>query len=277
MDFAYYRELLNFVRDRHIPLIALNADRKLVNAVRSRPLDQLSTEERARIPRMDLDDPYLRGMITAIFGHNSHTGMHLDGFLRAQILRDETMAESVAAYLQSPAGAGKHLLVCAGGDHVIHGVGIPRRVFRRLPASYVLIGGEELNLGPDKQDRIMDVDIPEFPMVSFDFLAYLDYENLPESGGVRLGVMFETAMTGRGLTVKKVMPDSAAEQAGLQPGDLLLTFDGEPLVESPDLIYAVKKKQPGDHALLQIERQGQPRDVDVLLPGAPRPSAPEKP
>jgi len=43
MDFAYYRELLNFVRDRHIPLIALNADRKLVDAVRSRPLDQLST------------------------------------------------------------------------------------------------------------------------------------------------------------------------------------------------------------------------------------------
>ena len=264
MDFAYYRDLLYFARDRHIPLIALNADRKLVDAVRSKPLEQLSAEERARIPQMDQDDPYLRVMVTEIFGDSSHAGMHLDGFLRAKILRDETMADAVTAYLKGPAGEDKHLLVLAGSDHVTHGVGIPRRVFRRLPASYVLIGGEELNLGPDKQDRIMNVDIPEFPMVSFHFLAYLDYENLPESG-VRLGVMIEAAPDGRGLEVRKVVPGSTAERAGLQQGDRLLSFDGDPLTESPDLIYAVKKKQPGQKGTVQIERQGETLTVDLLF------------
>jgi hypothetical protein len=267
MDFAYYRDLLNFARDRNIPLIALNADKKLVDAVQIRPPEQLSTEERARIPQMDLDDPFLRAMATEILGDSSHGGMHLDGFLRAQILRDETMAESVVAYLKSPAGADRHLLVLAGGDHVTHGVGIPRRAFRRLPASYVLIGGEELNIGSDKLDRIMDVDIPPFPMVPFHFLAYLDYESLPESG-VRLGVMIEPAPDGRGLEVKKVIPGSTAEHAGLQKGDRLLSFDGEPLVESPDLIYAVKKKLPGQQGTVKIERQGQALTVEVFFQAA---------
>ena len=264
MDFAYYRELLNFAREHHLPLIALNADRKLVEAVRRTPPEELSADERARIPQLELDDPYLRIMAAEISGVSSHAGMNLDGFLRAQVLRDETMAEAVAIYLKSPAGADKNLLVFAGGDHVAYGVGIPRRAFRRLPASYLLIGGEELNLGSDKQDRIMDVDIPPFPMVSYDFLAYLGYEDLAENG-VRLGVMIEPASDGRGLEIKKVIPDSTAQRVGLQHGDRLLTFDGEPLGESFDLIYAVKKKHVGQHGILTIERQGQALTVDVLF------------
>jgi uncharacterized iron-regulated protein len=267
MDFAYYRDLLNFVRDHSIPLIALNADKKLVDVVQSKPPEQLSVDERAGLPQMDQDDPYLRAMATEILGVSSHAGMYLDGFLRAQILRDETMAESVAAYLKSPAGADKHLLVLAGGNHVTHGVGIPRRAFRRFPASFVLIGGEELNLGADKQDRVMDVNIPGFPMVPFHFLAYIEYESLPESG-VRLGVMIEPALDGRGLEVKQVVSDSTAERAGVRNGDRLLSFDGEPLAESSDLIYAVKKKQPGQQGTLQIERQGQALTVDVLFQDA---------
>lgn len=270
MDFAYYRDLLNFVRDRHIPLIALNADRKLVDAVQHKPPEQLSAEERAQLPLMDLDDPYLRIMATEILGVSSHAGMYLDGFIRAQVLRDETMAEAVAAYLQSPAGANNYLLVLAGGDHVTHGFGIPRRAFRRLPASYVLIGGEELNLGPDKQDRIMDVDIPPFPMVSFDFLAYLGYEDLPDNG-VRLGVMIEPFPDGRGLEVKTVLPGSTAAHAGLQKGDRILSFDGELLKESLDLIYAVKKKQVGQQGTVQIERQGQALTIEVLFQAAVTP------
>ena len=37
MDFDYYRDLLNFARENHIPVIALNAEKKLVGAVRKKP------------------------------------------------------------------------------------------------------------------------------------------------------------------------------------------------------------------------------------------------
>lgn len=264
MDFDYYRDLLNFARDRHIPVIALNAGKSLVAAVRSTAPDQLSAEERAQLPELDLADPYQRGLAAAIFGGHSHGEMLLEGFVRAQTVWDETMAESVSRYLASPAGADKHLLVVAGGNHVSGGFGIPRRAFRRLPASYVLIGGQEIDLSADKQSRLMDVHIPEFPMVPYDFLAYIAYEDLPKKG-VRLGVMMEPAPSGRGLAVKSVEPESNAGRAGLKTGDLLLAIDGETLANSFDLIYAVKQKHSGDHGILHIEREGQPLKVDVLF------------
>ncbi len=264
MDFDYYRELLNFARDRKIPIIALNAEKSLVAAVRSKTPDQLSAEEKAQLPELDLSDPYQRAMVASIFGDHSHGGMQLDGFVRAQTLWDETMAESVARYLASPAGKEKHLLVVAGGNHVSEGFGIPRRAFRRLPASYVLIGGQEINISADKQDRLMNVVIPEFPMVPYDFLAYFAYEDLPKTG-VTLGVMIEPVPSGRGLAIKEVMPGSNAERAGLQPGDLLLAIDGGALADNYDLVYVVKQKHPGDHGTLQVERQGKAQVVDVLF------------
>jgi uncharacterized iron-regulated protein len=264
MDFAYYRDLLNFARERHIPVIALNAEKSLVKAVRSKAPEQLSPAERAQLPQLDMTDPYERGLVTAIFGEHSHGAMSIDGFIRAQTVWNETMAESAARYLASPAGEDKHLLVIAGGDHVSNGFGIPRRVFRRLAASYTIIGGKEINIPPDKRDRMMNVDIPDFPMTPYDFQVYQAYENLPETG-VRLGVMIEAAPAGRGLVVKGVLPGSNAERAGLQQGDLLLSLDGESLTENFDLTYAVQRKHPGDRGVVQVERQGKTLKLEFVF------------
>lgn len=268
MDFAYYRDLLHFARERRIPVIALNAEKSLVGAVRGKLPEQLSIAEQARLPELDLNDPYHRSLVAAIFGDHSHKGMQLDGFVRVQTLWDETMAESAVRYLESAAGKEMHLLVIAGGNHVSHGFGIPRRVFRRLPASYLLIGGREIDIPADKLNRLMNVEVPEFPMVPYDFLAYLAYEDLPKKG-TGLGVMIEPTPAGHGLVVKKVAPDSSAERAGLQPGDLLHSLDDEPLRDPFDLIYAVQQKQPGSQGTLQIRRQGKTLTVDVLFTSSP--------
>ena len=98
-------------------------------------------------------------------------------------------------------------------------------------------------------------------MVPYDFRGFLPYEDLPKTR-LRLGVMFEPSPSGRGLTVKSVLPASNAERAGLQSGDIV-SMDGERLVDNWDLTYAVKKKHAGEHAKIQVERQGQTIEVDV--------------
>jgi S1-C subfamily serine protease len=78
--------------------------------------------------------------------------------------------------------------------------------------------------------------------------------------------MMEPAAAGRGLKVRKVLPGSNAERAGLRQGDLLLALDGENLASNLDLIYALKQKHPGDHGVLQVVREGgQPKSLEVIF------------
>ncbi|MGK0240945.1 MAG: hypothetical protein ACI92G_004436, partial [Candidatus Pelagisphaera sp.] len=44
-------------------------------------------------------------------------------------------------------------VVIAGGQHVQHGYGIPRRLFRILPVSYCIVGAEEVVVPEEKKIR----------------------------------------------------------------------------------------------------------------------------
>ena len=263
MDFEYYRPLLDFARERSIPVIGLNAPKSLVKSVARKDLGELGEKERQTLPELDMGDPYQGALVTAIFGGHDKGNSHLEGFRRVQTLWDEAMAESVVRYLESPPGKSRRLVVVAGGNHIRHGFGIPRRVFRRLPTSYTLIGSKELDIPEEKQDRLMDVEIPGFPMPPYDFLLFTEYEDLAMPG-VKLGVLLDEA-EGK-VRVKAVLPNSVAEAAGLLEGDVLVAFDGIPLEEAFDLIYEVKQKRPGDRSVLQIERDGKGQTVEVRFP-----------
>jgi uncharacterized iron-regulated protein len=268
MDFDYYRELLLFARRHRIPVIGLNAEKSLVRAVGRNSPEDLSAEERARLPQMDLSDPYQRALVQSIYGAHDKGNSHLEGFLRVQTLWEETMAANVARYLASPQGEEMRLVVLAGGNHIRFGFGIPRRVFRRLPTSYTLIGSREIVIAEKKEERLMDVKIPPFPMPPYDFLVFTAYEDLnkPE---VRLGVMLEEE-DGR-VMVKMVLPGSVAEKAGIRMGDVVVAFDGEPARDSFDVVYAVGQKKPGDRASLLIERDGEEQALEAVFeaPAAP--------
>ncbi|RKX96421.1 MAG: serine protease [Spirochaetes bacterium] len=60
-----------------------------------------------------------------------------------------------------------------------------------------------------------------------------------------------------GAMVYQVFEDSPAYEAGLQPGDLITSLDGKPVVKSERLIYRVGDKAPGDIALFTVNRFGE--------------------
>jgi uncharacterized iron-regulated protein len=263
MDFDYYRDLLLLARDRKIPVIGLNADKDLVRAVGSADFSELPEEQRALLPEIDLTDPYQRAMTEAVFGGHAESRGGLDGFLRVQNLWDETMAENAARFLDSPQGDGMRLVIVAGSNHVRYGFGIPRRLFRRVPTSYVLIGTREIDIPESKQDRLMDVEHPGFPMPPFDIIAFTAYEDLAKEE-VKLGV--HLMETDEGVVIGDIVPGSAAEEAGLQKNDVVIRFGDDPVEESFDIVYGVKQKRPGDRAALQIERDGELMDIEVSWP-----------
>ena len=261
MNFSFYRPLLNYCRDHNIPVLALNAEKELKQKISRTPLDQLSEEERQQLPEM-VDDPYQQAMVRSVFsGHKMGQAM-LDGFQRVQTLWDETMAQNLAGYLKTTDE--KHqVLVVAGGNHVRFGFGIPRRMFRRTPVTYLLIGSEELDVPADKQDRLMDIETPDYPLLPYHFVTFTAYEDLVNPG-VKLGVLLD--QTDDGLKVKKVIPGSIAEQNNLQPDDILTQIDAQPIEQLFDLIYELQQKKPADKINLTLQRDGNSLKKTIIVP-----------
>jgi len=254
-SYPYYREILEFARDQKIPVVALNADKELRRAlVTTRPED-LDPALRERLPEMVDDDPYYRQFMAGMFGgHEAGTDVQA-GFLRVQMLWDETMAQTAAEYLQGE-GRGKRLVVFAGGNHVRNGFGIPRRLFRRLPLAYAIVDPYAVEIPEAKREKLMDVDLPQLPMPAADVYWATGYEDL-EGERVMLGVQIEDAEGGAGVRVKGVVPDSPAAKAGIAVDDVIVSVDGQPVSEVFDLTYQVGLHKPGEQGPLEVRRGGQ--------------------
>lgn len=266
MDFGLYRELLEFSRDRQIPVIGLNVPKQLGRKVSMTPLDQLDREVSEQLPEMDMNDPYQGLMIENIFGAHEGGGAMLESFARRQTLWDETMASSVANYMQDHPD--KHMVIIAGGWHIRYGFGIPRRVHRRLPIPYVVVGGHNLVVPEEKREQLMDVQMPTFPMRAVDYLVFQEYE-IFKSNGVKLGVMLDDGDDLPGVLVTGVSPDSVAAATGIDEGDRILLFDGEPVADSFDLVYAIKTKSPGDSAIIELKRGNETLRVEAYFAAKP--------
>ncbi|RMF83047.1 MAG: PDZ domain-containing protein [Nitrospirae bacterium] len=259
-----YAEILRFCRDRRIPLIALNAPRALVHAVAQKGLDGLSEEERAQLPKgLDADDPYHRAKTKALFsGHSKAHTPDFDRFYPAQLLWDEAMAEAGAQYLERHPGA--HLLILAGGYHVEQGVGVPRRLFRRLPVPFATVLPITPKVPKEKKDRLMKVKrMPEIPLLLADFVWAVPYGDLP---GVKLGVMVgRTSGEGQRLAIDQVLDGTPAAKAGLKAGDRIVAVAGKPVSDLFDLRWALGALHPGDTTEVTVEHDGVRRTVRVTF------------
>jgi hypothetical protein len=66
-----------------------------------------------------------------------------------------------------------------------------------------------------------------------------------------------------GVTIKQVLPGSAAAAAGLRPGDRLLTLDGRWTDTVADCYAAAEHVRPGTVAKVGIHRNGEKRELAV--------------
>lgn len=69
----------------------------------------------------------------------------------------------------------------------------------------------------------------------------------------------------RGVTITDVTPDSAAEKAGLQRGDVILSVNDKTVAALRDLRVFIAQMAPGSKVKLKISRDGKERLVDVVL------------
>ena len=86
-----------------------------------------------------------------------------------------------------------------------------------------------------------------------------------------------------GALVRGVEQGSPAEKAGLEPGDIILKFEGKTIEKSSDLPRMVGNTKPGTRSAIQVWRRGSLKDMHITVgefeteKPAKKEPAPEKP
>ncbi|HEX7325797.1 MAG TPA: trypsin-like peptidase domain-containing protein [Rhodanobacteraceae bacterium] len=75
----------------------------------------------------------------------------------------------------------------------------------------------------------------------------------------------------RGATVIDVYPGGPAARAGIQPGDVLLAFNGKPIIDPTDLRTREAEMAPGSKVEISGLRNGQPFHTQAVLVARPNP------
>lgn len=68
-----------------------------------------------------------------------------------------------------------------------------------------------------------------------------------------------------GVYIDSILVNSAAEKAGLQKGDVIMSIDGEQTNSSPKLQEIIAVHRPGDKINLTVDRKGKTYDIPVTL------------
>lgn len=241
-DFRMLRPILEYAKAHQLPVIALNAPSELTSKVGMQGLDSLTKAERAQLP--DEITPaagsYLN-KLRQVFASHAHGHGQFENFAMVQRIWDETMASNVVKFLQ--ANETSRMIVFAGSGHVSAKAAIPNDVSRRLPKI--------------SKATIHSVDIRERFNDEVDYQLLTQFLSLPPTG--KLGVWLVPAKNG--VMIGKLVPDSAADKAGLHEGDKIISINGKSIDTVGELYTCLAKYKPGHKIKLGIKQpnlKGQP-------------------
>lgn len=262
-----YLPLFRFARMHRLPMVALNVERSLTEAIARSGLDAVPVAQREGVSRPAAASPAYRQVLLGIHARHAHRrpadpkvsappedDPAFRRFVEAQTTWDRAMAEALAARARTP---GRPLVVgLMGSGHLRHGHGVPHqlralgitRVGTLLPFD---LDADCAPPSPDLADALFA--LPQAPR-----------ETPPPP---RLGVSL--ALDGDRVRVVEVVAGSLAAASGLEKDDRVTTVAGRPARRIADLVGAVREQPPGTVLPLGIERGGRALEILVRFPPLP--------
>ena len=250
-NFSFYRPILAQAKESGIPVYGLNVPKDLLHRIRADGLETIPADERGLLPstlipppppqRAIIEEEYLRH-VELMPDRTMEAGFDLERFMMIQSLWDTQMAHAAI----QRRGAEETMVILTGAAHVEDGHGIAYRLglLGDAPRSLSLIPWRG---GP--------VPAP----TAGDFFFYC-----PEPPR-RLGLLI--AWVDDQVIVTGVIPNSLAQAAGLQPGDVLLAADDLPITTLEVLHRAgVQAKSEQRPLRLKVLRDGDELTISITTP-----------
>lgn len=253
-DARDYLPLFHFARMNRVPMLALNVERSLPEAVGKLGWDAVPEAQKEGVTRPAAPSAAYRKELRRVFDHHparERGEAAFPRFVEAQTLWDRAMAQVMAEYLVKSPGA---LVVgIMGAGHVRNGHGVAHQLHS------LGIGQVSALLTWEHADSCADL--------GKGFADALYLVEQPKDNPPRLGVATE-ALAGDqpGLRITRVMAGSVAESAGLKSGDVILEVAGQPAKSLQTLRTAVQRQAPGTWLPLKIRRDAGALEIVARFP-----------
>jgi uncharacterized iron-regulated protein len=252
-DARDYLPLFHYARMNRIPMLALNVERSLVEAVGRQGWDAVPAAQKEGVSRPAAPSPEYRKTLRTVFDHHPAKQRGEETFPRyveAQTTWDRAMAQPIAEHLKKQPGA--LVVAILGGGHVRHGHGVAHQL---------------KDLGVARVGTLLTWDQADACAGIVPGLADAVYVvKAPAANPPRLGVAMEPAK--EGIRIASVQAGSVAEQAGLRSGDVIVTAAGRP-AKIDALRALVQRQPPGTWLPLKVKRGAEEIEVVARFPAQP--------
>lgn len=138
----------------------------------------------------------------------------------------------------------------------------------------VYLNGEQIATRAELNNRNLSKKIVVRDEIKGGNRSYEEYynqglENRSEARRALLGVFTDPGKFDDGAYVERVSPNSAASEAGLRPGDVVLRVDSVNIYNAEDLTRIIRRHEPNDRVTITYNRNGKERQTTAVL-GASR-------
>lgn len=246
-----YLPLFHFARMNRLPMLALNVERSLIEAVGKQGWDAVPEAQKEGVARPAAPSPAYNKALRRVFDHHPAKERDKDGFQRfveAQTLWDGAMAQVMAQHLEK--NPGTLVVGILGAGHVKNGHGVAHQL------KQLGIGQAGILLTWDRAEGCADL--------GKEFADAIYLVEQPKSNPPRLGV--STEQVGDSLRIASVMADSVAERAGLKSGDVIIEVAGQPVKGLQALRAAVQRQTPGTWLPMKVRRENSELEIVARFP-----------
>lgn len=253
-DARDYLPLFHFARMNRIPMLALNVERSLPDAVGKLGWDAVPAAQKEGVSRPATPAADYLKLLRKIYDHHpaaERQGSDFGRFVEAQSVWDRAMAQSIAEHLKRAPDA---LVVgILGAGHVRYGHGVPHQLKSLgIPRVANLLTWNQADGCGQLASGMADA-------------AYVVQE--PKTNPPRLGVATESAANG--LRITAITAGSIAESAGLKTGDVILEVAAQPAKNLQVLRNVVQRMVPGTWLPLKIKRASDDLEIVARFPALP--------
>ncbi len=262
-----YLPLFQFARLNRLPMVALNVERSLTQAISRGGWDAVPHAKKEGVSRPAPPPPAYLDFLFESYRQHEREGERKaaprrddPGFLNfvaSQTTWDRAMAQALARALGDPAGKDRPLVVgIVGSGHLRYGHGVPHQL-RDLGVKRIAVL-LPIDAGADCKELVTGLADAVFA------IARPPKEPAPRP---RLGVQLQ--LSDGAVTLVDVVQGSLAESSGLRRGDRIVSIADSEVKDVGTVIAAVRAQPPGTWLPLRVQRGAERHDIVVKFPREP--------